>query len=271
MTKPGRGAQAARPVKSEVDVDHSAEDIDLDRVDEDTGGRPRAVGDSIETVGVGISRDRRITTTSPISARLAERMLPRAGPDTSRVRRDPAAPEQEPEQETRGVAKDDAEHTRRVGDSDRRALSSGGSRAEPSGPQDARSAACRQRAATLIDRARAAMAGGEVEAAVAAAEGALREAEAAPAPGIVEIIEPARPLLARVFSAYVGPLSGVPVLSPGASEMASARLGERERALIARMDGKCTLEELFDGSGLGSTDVLRIAARIINAGAVRVI
>ena len=104
-----------------------------------------------------------------------------------------------------------------------------------------------------------------------AAEGAMREAEEAPPPGIVEVIEPARPLLARVFAAYVGPLGGVPVLAPRAAEIARTRLGEQERRLIGRIDGLRTLEELFDGSGLGSTDALRIAARLIRAGAVRVI
>ncbi len=64
-----------------------------------------------------------------------------------------------------------------------------------------------------------------------------------------------------MFSAYVGPLGGVPVPAPGGHEIARARLGERERALIARIDGMRIL--LFDGCGLGSTDALRIAARMI--------
>lgn len=94
------------------------------------------------------------------------------------------------------MGEDDAEHTRRVGDSDRRSLGSGGSDAARSGPQDAGSAACRKRAAALIDRARAAMDEGYVNAAATAAEGALREADEAPAPGIVEIIDSAKALRA---------------------------------------------------------------------------
>ncbi len=74
-----------------------------------------------------------------------------------------------------------------------------------------------------------------------------------------------------MFGAYVGPLGGVPVLAPRAAEIARARLGDRERALVDRIDGTRTLEELFDGSGIGSTDALRIAARLIRAGAVRII
>jgi hypothetical protein len=271
MPAPGRGDRAARPITTEFDFDRPGEDIDLDPSDEDTEGRPVAIGDSVQTADTGTARHRRITTTSPISARLAERMLPMQAPDSARVRRDPAAPQEETEQYTRRVGEDDTEHTRRVGDSDRRSIGSGGWRPARTGSQDVDAAACRQRAAALIDGARAAMDDGDVRAAVTAAESALREADEAPAPGIVEVIEPARPLLARVFSTYVGPLGGVPVLAPGANEIARACLGERERALIARIDGMRTLGEIFDGSGLGSTEALRLTARMIRAGAVRVI
>jgi hypothetical protein len=85
------------------------------------------------------------------------------------------------------------------------------------------------------------------------------------------VIEPARPLLTRVFAAYVGSLAERPVLAPRASEIARERLGERERGLISRIDGLRSLEELFDGSGLGSTDALRITARLIRTGAIRVV
>ena len=104
-----------------------------------------------------------------------------------------------------------------------------------------------------------------------AAEAALREADEAPAPGIVEVIEPARPLLTRVLATYVGPSSGLPILAPRADEIARQRLGDRERALLRRIDGNRTLEELFDGSGLGSTDALRLVARLIRSGAVRIV
>jgi hypothetical protein len=266
---PGLGDGAARSSRTNLDFNRPGEDGNLDTIEEDTGGRPRAIGDSIDSADVDISRDRHVTTASPISASLAERMVPTGASDSARVRRDPAAPLQEPEQHTRRVGEDDAQHTRRVGDSDRRSL--GPSRLPTrSGRQDAGRAACRQRAAAFIDGARAAMENGDVAAAVTAAERALREADQAAAPGIVEIIEPARALLAQVFSAYVGPLSGVPVLAPGANEIARC-LGERERGLLARIDGKRTLDALFDGSGLGSTDALRLVARMIKVRAVRVI
>jgi len=271
-----------RPRTEELGPDDEpqlAEDVDLAPFDaEDTGGKPHEIGGALDTAQVDLSRDRRITLTSGIPAQIAEDMLstkhgndltPVHGTMSGAVRaaRDPAAPDQR----TRrlGDAEDDAEqHTRRVGDSDKQTLGSGSGRVTSA---EAGIAPWRQRAAALIDLARAALDDGDLTAAVNAAEGALREADEAPPPGIVEVIEPARPLLARVFAAYVGPLIGVPVLAPRAAEIARARLGERERALIARIDGTRTLEELFDGSGVGSTDALRIAARLIRAGAVRII
>ena len=75
-----------------------------------------------------------------------------------------------------------------------------------------------------------------LSAAVTAAESALREADEAPAPGIVEVIEPARPLLNRVFTTYIGPSTGLPILAPRADEIARQRLDDRERALLRRID-----------------------------------
>ncbi len=271
-----------RPRTEELGPDDEsqlAEDIDVAPFDaEDTGGKPHEIGGALDTAQVDLSRDRRITLTSGIPAQIAEDMLSgKQGNDLTpvhgtmsgavRAARDPAAPDQR----TRrlGEAEDDAEqHTRRVGDSDKQPLGSGSGRVTSA---EAGIAPWRQRAAALIDIARAALDEGDLTAAVNAAEGALHEADEAPPPGIVEVIEPARPLLARVFAAYVGPLVGVPVLAPRAAEIARVRLGARERALIARIDGARTLEELFDGSGVGSTDALRIAARLIRAGAVRII
>jgi hypothetical protein len=157
------------------------------------------------------------------------------------------------------------EQTRRVGDSDR--MRPG---AAPPPKADAGVAPWRQRAAQRIDEARVALDAGDITGAVTAAEAALREADDAPAPGIVEVIEPARPLLTRVFATYVGPTNGLPILTPRADDIAR-RLGERERAVMKRIDGTRTLEELFDGSGLGSTDALRMVARLIRSGALRIV
>ena len=73
------------------------------------------------------------------------------------------------------------------------------------------------------------------------------------------------------LTTYVGPSVGLPILAPRAEEIARQRLGDRERAVLRRIDGTRTLEELFDGSGLGSLDALRIVARLIRSGAIRIV
>jgi hypothetical protein len=214
--------------------------------------RPRGIRKPMETAEIDVARDRRVTITSPIPAILAESMV------RERIKtpfRDPAAPRAER-----------AEQTRRVGDSNPVKSGSG-----PTVKSDVGVAPWRQRAAQRIDEARAAMDAGDLETAVTAAEAALHEADEAPAPGIVEVIEPARPLLMRVFETYVGPSSGLPVLAPRADDIARRQLGDRERGVLKRIDGSRTLEELFDGSGLGSTDALRVVARLIRSGAVRIV
>ena len=239
------------------------EDVELDPFDGDSDGRPEQVLGPMETAEIDVTRDRRVTMASPIPARLAEAMLARVDGG-----RDPAAPTLPRGSPAQPWGEADEHHTRRVGDSDRQPV---GSASRPNAADEAGVALFRQRAAAFIDGARRALDEGDLTAAVTAAEGALQESDGAPPPGIVEVIEPARPLLARVFGAYVGPLGGVPVLAPRAEEIARSRLGELERALVARIDGQRTLEALFDGSGLGSTDALRIAARLLRAGAIRVI
>jgi len=257
-----------RPVTQEIAEDTDVDALDLDAADPADSKKLGAVpSQPLDTAEMDWGRDRRVTLISTIPAEIAAEMSTRRAGKEGRkevVARDPAAPMPD---RFAGRAGDQEHHTRRLGDLDSQRLTPGSGRV---GEADG-VARRRQRAAMLIDRARAALDEGDLTAAVDAAEGALREADEAPPPGIVEVIEPARPLLTRVFAAYVGALSGVPVLAPRAAEIARDRLGEHERALIARIDGLRTLEELFDGSGLGSTDALRIAARLIRTGAIRVV
>jgi hypothetical protein len=242
-----RAPREGRPVTEELDVPEGPED---DAADD---GRPRRPLNTLKTAEIDVARDRRSTMMSPIPAQMAESMAA----DRARPARDPAAP-----------LPARPERTRKVGDS-------GGQRVPGMGSSmadvDAGVAPRRQRAAQLIDEARAALDADDLTRAVTAVEEALREADEAPPPGIVEVIEPARGLVTRVFATYVGPLSGIPVLAPRANEIARARLKERERAFLTRVDGMRTLEELFDGSGLGSTDALRVVARLLRTGAIRVI
>jgi len=245
--------EGPEPVRAISDDDGFDGDGDGDADD----ATPRPIHNPLETVEVDIGRDRRVTVMSGIPAIMAGSMG--KAPSAGAAPRDPAAP-----------VPRKPEHTRRVGDSGRESVTAS---SQPSAlaQADADVAPWRKRAAQHIDSARAALDAGDLTVAVTAAEAAMREGDEAPPPGIVEVIEPARPLLTRVFAAYVGPSSGLPVLAPRAAEIAASRLGPRERALLDRVDGTRTLEELFDGSGLGSTDALRIAARLLRTGAVRIV
>jgi len=243
------GGRSERPRTEEFDA---ADDNDGD-------ARPRAIRNPLQTAEIDVARDRRPTLTSPIPAIMAESMVRerQKTPYHQPAVRDPAAP----------LPERVVEQTRRVGDSDPVRPGSG----PTAKPADVGVAPWRQRAAQRIDEARAALDAGDLAGAVAAAESALQEADQAPAPGIVEVIEPARPLLTRVFNTYVGPSIGLPILAPRAEEIVRQRLGERERAVLRRIDGHRTLEELFDGSGVGSLDALRLVARLIRSGAVRIV
>ena len=255
-----RAMRPERPRTEEIEaVGNPTDDQGEEDNRDPNDARPRPIRNSMHTAEIDMARDRRVTLTSPIPAAIAEDMVRERIPTPLRPpitapRRDPAAPVPE------GV-----ELTRRVGDSDPiRAGSNPAAVASSVAPW-------RQRAAQHIDEARAALGFGDLALAVTAAEAALREADEAPAPGIVEVIEPARPLLTRIFTTYVGPPTGLPILSPRADDIARRRLGERERSLLRRIDGNRTLEELFDGSGLGTTDALRLVARLIHSGAVRIV
>ena len=224
------------------------------RMTHDQSGRT----DTLRTAEINVERDRRDTLTSPISALIAESMS-----EVSEVipGRDPAAPRPE----------GGREHTRRVGDSDRQLSSrehSAGYAVEVSNDQNAPR---RQRAARLLDQARALMESGALAGAVVAAEQALDEAERAVPPGIAEVIEPARGLLTQVFSTFVGPLDEVPVMAKRMQDIPPMALDDRRRAVLALVDGQRTLDQILDGARLHAADALRIAASLLRAGIIRVV
>jgi hypothetical protein len=130
------------------------------------------------------------------------------------------------------------------------------------------------RAAHLVDQARALMQAGALAGAVVAAEQALDEAERAAPPGIAEVIEPARPLFAQVFSAYVGPLDEVPVMAKRLQDISPLGLDDRRRAFLSQVDGVRSLAQIFDAARLhasGTSEGLRIAASLLRAGIIRVV
>jgi hypothetical protein len=219
--------------------------------------RPRRSGQkALKTAEIDPDRDRRATVPSPIPGMLAEQM----SLIVDDADRDPAAP-----------LPQRRELTRKIGEADRARISGDDSAGYTVEVLDDGNAERRIRAARLIDRARAAVEGGDLANAVRAAEEALEEADRAPPPGIVEVIEPARPLLTRIFTLYVGPLSKVPVLDKTDDEVATLPLNESERTFVARVDGVRSLEQVLDGSRIPPADALRIAASLLRAQVIRLL
>jgi len=237
----------------DVPIDDDTEDVHK-RTTQDHSGR----ADTMKTAEIDPDRDRRSTLTSPISALIAESM---AAVSEFNRGKDDAAPQP-----------NEGELTRRVGDSDRQPTPRDRSRGytAPPSPNDPNSQR-RLRAGHLIDQARALMESGALAGAVVAAEQALDEAERAAAPGIAEVIEPARPLLNKVFATYVGDMSEVPVMAKRVESLSPMGLDERRRAVLALVDGRRSLEEILDAANLRGTDGVRIAASLLRAGIIRVV
>ncbi len=123
---------------------------------------------------------------------------------------------------------------------------------------------------SLIDRARAQMNGGNLGAAVIAADQALAEAAKAPQPDVADLVKTSRPLFDRIFAAYVGLLGQVPVRARTDEEIAGQELGERTQYLLRSIDGKQTLEQLAATTGIPPVEAMKIAASLLAAGIVRV-
>ncbi len=121
----------------------------------------------------------------------------------------------------------------------------------------------RKRAAELVQVAKTEMESGNLAGAVEVAELICAEGERAPPPGIDEVIEPARPLLERIFQAQVGSGDGVPAVVLEPAEIASLALDHRTGFLLSRIDGVITIEELLEVSGMGVLDSLRILSSLL--------
>jgi len=127
----------------------------------------------------------------------------------------------------------------------------------------------RLRAAELVDICRAEYERGNIDGAVSAAEKALREGDRAPAPGIPEVVEPAKELFERVFATYVGPEQGVPTLGVSPDALTDQNLDHRAGFLLSRIDGVMTIEHLFDIAGMPRFETLRILASLLRVNAIR--
>jgi hypothetical protein len=136
-------------------------------------------------------------------------------------------------------------------------------------PTTDRATDMRLRASELVDRCRGQLERGNLEAAAASAEAALREGERAPSPGIPEVIGPARSLFETAFEALVGPPQGIPVPAMSSAALAGQELDHRAGFLLSHMDGDLTVDGLLDVAGMSRFEVFRILAGLLRAKAIR--
>jgi len=128
----------------------------------------------------------------------------------------------------------------------------------------------RRRASELIEQARACFTQGNLPGAVLAADELLAGTENRTSP-VADLVETARPLFDQIFASYVGLLGEVPVMARSDEEVAALGLDERTRALLSRVDGVQTLEQLFSISKIPAVEAVRIAASLMSAGVIRVV
>jgi hypothetical protein len=126
-------------------------------------------------------------------------------------------------------------------------------------------------AGELVDRCRTMLEKGKLEAAVAAAESALREGERAPPPGIAEVIEPSRAIFERAFEGYVGSLEQVPVLAISEGVLASQGFDHRVGFLLSLIDGVVSIEALLDIAGMPRFEAMRILALLLRSKTIRML
>jgi tetratricopeptide (TPR) repeat protein len=123
----------------------------------------------------------------------------------------------------------------------------------------------------LIERCRTMLEKGKLEAAVSAAESALREGERAPPPGIDDVLAPAWPIFERSFEAYVGSLEQVPILAISEGALASQGLDHRAGFLLSRIDGVMHIEHLLDIAGMPRAEAMRILALLLRNKTIRIL
>ena len=248
---------------------------DQGNVSVDNGKPARPAGDA------HLPRERRATVVSNIPAELAKSMgqiRDTAGPTAVRPWsevRDPVLPPPSGRADVRPIPGTPApmhqEVTRPVPAEEIAAL-------EPEEPTDTYSVELfdepnvppAETVRSLVESARSHMEGGNLGAAVIAADQALAEGgKAAHDAEVADLLKNARPLFDRIFAAYMGLLGQVPVRARTDEQIAGQELGERTQYLLKSVDGKQTLEQLATATGIPAVEAMKIAASLLAAGIVR--
>jgi hypothetical protein len=121
---------------------------------------------------------------------------------------------------------------------------------------------------TLVHKARFCLDAGDIGEAVLAASAAVFANERSPEPAVGDLADTAGGPLARIFTA--GPASKVPVMTRSDAELDTTELDELHWALLRRMNGHLTLDEVFRATKIPAIDALKIAASLLRDGVIRV-
>ena len=119
-----------------------------------------------------------------------------------------------------------------------------------------------------MQKARFSLDGGDIGAAVLAASAAVVANERSPEPEVGNLDDTAAGPLAPIFTA--GPASKVPVMNRSGAELDTIVLDELHWALLRRMNGRLTLDEVFRATKIPAIDALKIAGALLRDGVIRV-
>ena len=124
--------------------------------------------------------------------------------------------------------------------------------------------------AALVKKACFCLDVGDVAQAVTAAAAALAASEESDGSesNVANLTDTASGPLARIFNA--GPISKVPVVNRQDAELDGLPLDELHWALLRRLDGKTTFDEVFRATKIPAVDALKIAASLLRDGVIRV-
>ena len=120
----------------------------------------------------------------------------------------------------------------------------------------------------LVQKARFSLDGGDIGSAVLAASAAVVANERSPEPEAGNLNDTAGGPLAPIFTA--GPASKVPVMNRSNVELDTIALDELHWALLRRMNGHLTLDEVFRATKIPAIDALKIAGALLRDGVIRI-
>jgi hypothetical protein len=136
-------------------------------------------------------------------------------------------------------------------------------------PLDLALGEARDRGKILLRQVHEALAGNQNEMAATASEDLLQLGEKSPAPGIVDVIEPARSTLERAFFAHLG-RSGIPTMAVDDATVNASSFDHRTGFLLSCIDGTLPIETLIDISGMGRFEAARTLSRLLRRKVIKV-